>query len=145
MPSGAITKRRVEPPRGNGISVTSIVTGLTLRKQPRALHETHTVPSSATRTSYGCDFGFGALTTLISPVFGLSRPIKFDAWKLKNKIPSLLKASVCGSDFGSGILKTVALPVAGSTHPTVPFLLPENQGRPSLSSCTVCGFESGGS
>src|SRR5439155_23726028 len=93
---------------------------------------------------YGRDFGVGGVSSLISPVFGSSRPTRLAFCSVNHKIPVWSKISVCGSLASeSGILYSVTAPVFGSSLPTRAPVLPVYQMLPSLSSTRPCGPECG--
>src|SRR6266571_7180671 len=89
---------------------------------------------------YGRDFGVGGLSSLISPVFGSSRPIRLAFCIVNHRIPLLSKISVCGSP-GSGVWYSVTAPVFGSSFPINDPVFPVYQMLPSRSSIRPCGPE----
>src|SRR5437879_4809900 len=93
---------------------------------------------------YGRDFGVGGVSSLISPVFGSSRPTRLAFCSVNHKMPVWSKISVWGSlASGSGILYSVTAPVFGSSLPTRAPVLPVYQMLPSLPSTRPCGPECG--
>src|SRR6266571_6494789 len=91
---------------------------------------------------YGRDFGVGGASSLISPVFGSSRPTRLAFCAVNHRIPLWSKISVCGSfTSGSGILYSVTAPVLGSSLPIKAPVFPVYQMLPSLSSTSPCGPE----
>src|SRR2546428_8018995 len=93
---------------------------------------------------YGRDFGVGGVSSLISPVFGSSRPTRLAFCSVNHKIPVWSKISVCGSvASGSGIVYSVTAPVLGSSLPTNAPVFPVYQMLPSLSSTRPWGPECG--
>src|SRR6266404_2012444 len=93
---------------------------------------------------YGRDFGVGGVSSLISPVFGSSRPTLLAFCTVNHKIPLWSKISVCGSvALGSGILYSATAPVFGSSVPTNAPVLPVYQIDPSLVARGSCGRDPG--
>src|SRR5207248_7850372 len=91
---------------------------------------------------YGRDFAVGGVSSLISPVFGSSRPTRLAFCAVNQRIPLWSKISVCGSfTSGSGILYSVTAPVFGSSLPINAPVLPVYQMLPSLSSTNPWGPE----
>src|SRR6266702_7784953 len=91
---------------------------------------------------YGRDFGVGGVSSLISPDFGSSRPMRLAFWTVNHRMPAWSKISVCGSfACGSGIGYSVTAPVLGSSLPIRAPVLPVYQMLPSLSSTRPCGPE----
>src|SRR5947207_90048 len=93
---------------------------------------------------YGRDFAVGGVSSLISPVFGSSRPTRLAFCAVNQRIPLWSKISVCGSfTSGSGILYSMTAPVFGSSLPISAPVLPVYQMLPSLSSSRPWGPECG--
>src|SRR5713101_3924215 len=93
---------------------------------------------------YGRDFGVGGVMSLISPVFGSSRPTRLAFCTVNHKIPLWSKISVCGSlASGSGILYSVTAPDFGSSLPTRAPVCPVYQIDPSLVASGSCGRDPG--
>src|SRR2546427_1709117 len=93
---------------------------------------------------YGRDFAVGGVSSLISPVFGSSRPTRLAFCAVNHRIPFWSKISVCGSfTSGSGILYSVTAPVFGSSLPINAPAFPVYQMLPFLSSSRPCGPEGG--
>src|SRR5262245_46404811 len=90
---------------GNVYSFTAIVSGSKLailfvpNRQITGTHfEVMTMP-------YGSDCGVGNVTSLMSPVWGFSRPAIFACCRLNQRFPFGSNRGVCGSRAaGSGIL-----------------------------------------
>src|SRR5229473_1897868 len=93
---------------------------------------------------YGRDFGVGGVSSLISPVFGSSRPTRLAFCAVNHRIPLWSKISVWGSrTSGSGIPYSLTAPVLGSSLPIKPAWLPVYQMWPSRSSTRPWGPEWG--
>src|SRR5882724_12808845 len=135
-------RRGREAASGSGYSRISSVRGSTLPTLLAPNATQNTVPFEFTAMPYGRDFGVGGVSSLISPVFGSSRPMRLAFCTVNQRIPVLSKRSVCGSfAFGSGIGYSVTAPVFGSSLPIRAPVLPVYQTLPSLSSTSPCGPE----
>src|SRR5712692_2082494 len=103
---------------------------------------TNKLPLESSAMPYGRDFGVGGVSSLISPDFGSSRPMRLAFCTVNHRIPALSKMRVCGSfACGSGIGYSVTSPVFGSSLPIRAPVLPVYQMLPSLSSTRPCGPE----
>src|SRR6266851_4085121 len=93
---------------------------------------------------YGRDFGVGGVSSLISPVFGSSRPTRLPFCAVNHRIPPWSKISVWGSRTSwSGIPYSVTAPVLGSSLPIKPALFAVYQMLPPRSSTRPWGPEWG--
>src|SRR5262249_39648666 len=75
-------------------------------------------PLELINSPYGRELGVGEVTSLISPVFGSSRPSVLATCAVNHTIPLGSIASVCGSL--AVVLYSVTLPVLGSSLPIRP-------------------------
>src|SRR3954463_3352955 len=91
---------------------------------------------------YGRDFAVGGVSSLMSPVLGSRRPMRFAFCTVNHSVPFLSNTIVCGSPAcGSGILYSVTSPVFGLSLPTSAPVLPVYQMLPALSSTRPWGPE----